>query len=223
MDKPFLAYDIEPEDSRIIKQNYLDLSLEYKKGRCIIGNPPYGSRMNLVIQFYKKSIDLGDYIAFILPISQLNNNIKMYEFDLIYSENLGIKEYSDRNIHCCLNIYRRNPNGLNKKHNYRLKDVEIKEDITSKNPRREKIVKYEDFQYDIRICSWGTATGQEVGYERQYAHEFCIKIHNKKYRKEVLSLIKNTEWSEIYPTVATPALYQWQVYKYLKEQIPELE
>lgn len=30
------------------------------------------------------------YIAFIQPISQLNNNLQMYEFDLIYSEDLGI-------------------------------------------------------------------------------------------------------------------------------------
>ena len=184
LDKPYLAYDIEPEDSRVIKQNFLELELNYKKGRCVIGNPPYGNRMNLVIQFYKKSVSLGDYIAFILPISQFNNNIKMYEFNLIHSENLGIKRYSDRDIHCCLNIYKRNKNGLNKKHNYKLKDVEIKEDVTSKNPKREKIVKYDDFKYDIRICFWGAATGQEVEYERQYAHEFCIKVHNDKYKKQ---------------------------------------
>ena len=223
LDKPYLAYDIEPDDVRVVKQDYLELDLEYKDGRCAIGNPPYGSRMNLVVQFYKKSVILGDYIAFILPISQLNNNIKMYEFDLAYSENLGVRKYSDRDIHCCLNIYKRNEKGLNKKHSYKLKDVEIKEDITSGNPKREKIVKYDDFQYDIRICFWGSATGQEVEYERQYAHEFCIKVHNKKYREKVLSVIKCTKWDEIYPTVATPALYQWQVYKHLKEQIPELQ
>ena len=32
-----------------------------------------------------------------------------------------------------------------------------------------------------------------------------------------------TKWSEIYDFVATPALYQWQVYKYIKEQIPDIE
>ena len=38
-----------------------------------------------------------------------------------------------------------------------------------------------------------------------------------------MSLLKNTKWNEIYPNVATPSLYQWQVYKYLKDQIPELQ
>ena len=69
LDKPYLAYDIEPEDERIVKQDYLTVDLEYKKGRCIIGNPPYGRVNNLATQFYKKSIHFGDYISFILPIS----------------------------------------------------------------------------------------------------------------------------------------------------------
>src|SRR5574344_689819 len=58
LDKPYLAYDIEPENGRIIKQDYLSLNLEYKKGRCIIGNPPFGFMAKLIIQFYKKSIQL---------------------------------------------------------------------------------------------------------------------------------------------------------------------
>ena len=71
---------------------------------------------------YKKSIKLGDYISFILPISQLNNNIKLFDFDFIYSENLGKRLYSDREVHCCFNIYERPINGkINKKQNYNLK------------------------------------------------------------------------------------------------------
>ena len=35
------AYDIEPESNNIIKQDFLKLDLPYKKGRLIIGNPPY--------------------------------------------------------------------------------------------------------------------------------------------------------------------------------------
>lgn len=42
LDKPYIAYDIEPEDDRIIKQDYLNVNLKYKQGRCVIGNPPYG-------------------------------------------------------------------------------------------------------------------------------------------------------------------------------------
>ena len=74
------AYDLYPEGDNIIKQDYLKLDLPYKKGRLIIGNPPYGTKNTLPVKFYKKSIELSDYIAFILPIGQLNNNQQMYEF-----------------------------------------------------------------------------------------------------------------------------------------------
>ena len=51
LDKPYLAYDIEPEDDRVSKQDYLTLDLPYKKGRCIIGNPPFGDRNALSVKF----------------------------------------------------------------------------------------------------------------------------------------------------------------------------
>lgn len=221
-----LAYDIEPEDKlhRIIKQDYLTLDLNYKKGRCIIGNPPYGERMNLAVQFYKKSIQLGDYIAFILPISQLDNNFRMFEFDLIYSENLGKQLYSGKEVFCCFNIYKRPNNGkLKKRPNYDLKEVEIKEGIRG-SEKRQKIVRKSEFDYDIAICAWGSACGKELDYEGQYAQEFYIKTYNEKYKDKVTKLIKNTIWKDVFPMLLeSNKLQKWKVYKYIKEQIPEIE
>lgn len=217
-----MAYDIEPEDERVVKQDYLSLDLDYRKGRCVIGNPPFGTKNNLTVAFYKKSVAIAEYIAFILPISQYNNDIKLYEYDLLYSENLGKKQYSDRIVHCCFNIYKKPINGLNQRPNYHLKDVEIKESIINQNPKRQKIVNQNDFNYDIRICGWG-AIGKQVDYPNQYVKEFCIKINNIKLKDRIIELILNTIWSDIYPMTASPNLLQWQVYKYLKEQIPEIE
>ena len=100
------AYDIEPSADGIIKQDFLTLDLFYKRGRLIIGNPPFGTSNWMSIKFFKKSCTLGDFIAFIQPISQLDNNIQMYYFDLIYSEDLGVVKYTDRELHCCFNIYK---------------------------------------------------------------------------------------------------------------------
>ena len=90
-DKPFMAFDIEPEDARIIKADWRAVDIGYKPGRCVIGNPPFGNRNTLAVQFYKKAVQVGDYIGFILPISQLQNNQQMYEFDLVFSEDLGLR------------------------------------------------------------------------------------------------------------------------------------
>ena len=90
LDKPYLLMILN-QDDRVVKQDYLRLELDYKKGRCVIGNPPFGTKNNLTVAFYKKSVAIAEYIAFILPISQYNNDIKLYEYDLLYSEDLGKK------------------------------------------------------------------------------------------------------------------------------------
>ena len=223
LDKPYLAYDIKPEGENIVQADYLTLNLEYKKGRLIIGNPPYGRANNLSVQFYKQAIKQGDYISFILPISQFNNNQKMYEFDLIYSEDLGEQLYSNKKVRCCLNIFKRNPNGLNKKTNYKLKDVIIEIGVRGRG-KRNKVITKDIFDYDIGICSWGNACGKVLEGEGKYCTEFFIKINNDKYKDEVINLIKNAKWNEIYPMLLrSKIINKWQIYKYIKEQIPEIE
>ena len=219
LDNPYLAYDIEPEDKRVLKQDWLATDLEYKKGRCIIGNPPFGSKNTLSVKFYKKSIALCDYISFILPISQYNNNQQMYEFDLIYSEDLGDKLYSGVDLRCCLNIYRRNINGLNLKPNYKLNDVIIKE-------HRRTGQQCGNEEYDIGICSFGSGIiGRVPTHLGQYAKEFYFKIYNNELKNKIIDLIKNTDWEhDVCNGISGQTnLAQWQVYKYLKEQIPKLQ
>ena len=214
------AYDLYPEGDNIIKQDYLKLDLPYKKGRLIIGNPPYGTANNLLVKFYKQAIKQGDYISFILPISQLNNNQQMYEFDLIYSEDLGKQLYSNKKLHCCFNIYKRNINGLNKKPNYKLKDVEIKD----YRKRKDGKTIPSDYNYDIAICGWGYNVGNKIEYTGQYTKELYIKIKNDKYRQEVIDLINNTDWKKYMSSITRAnSLNLWQIYKYIKEQIPEIE
>ena len=222
---PYKAFDIAPECDYIKKQDFLKLFISYKKGRCIIGNPPFGDRNKLVVQFYKKSIKICDYIAFILPISQLNNNQSIYKYDLIYSEDLGRRQYSDRKVHCCFNIYSKPINiRFNKKINYKDTKIieirEIREVIINKNPKRNR--ELGNFKYDFAICAWGASVGK-ICNKGDFAKTFYIKIKDLNNFKTIKELILNAKWKSLYPMTATPNLLQWQVYKYLKEQIPELE
>ena len=220
LDKPYIAYDIEPEDDRIIKTDWLRVDLDSKKGRCVIGNPPFGSRNTLSVRFYKKSIQLCDYIAFILPISQLNNNQQMYDFDLIYSEDLGKRDYSGINLQCCFNIYKRPINGeLNKKPNYKLKDVEIIEYRRGGNNKQIP----EGFDYAMGSFGAG-CVGKPISNKGQFALECYFYILNEEYKDKVLEILKTTDWLSISRGISgTCRLPQWKIYKYLKEQIPELE
>ncbi len=212
-----VAYDIEPEHESIIKQDFLKIDLPYKKGRLFIGNPPFGTRNTLSVKFYKKAITMGDYIAFILPISQYNNNQQMYEFDLIHSEVLPIMEYSGQKLMCCFNIYQRPQNGsFNKKpKDYTLKDVTILE------WRRGGDYKI-PVKYDLGICSWGASIGKEIKHQGQFALENYIIVNKPELKEAVIKKMNEANWCELYPNIATPRLGQWKIYKYLKEQIPEL-
>ena len=215
LDKTYLAYDIEPEGEGIIKQDYLTLDLEYKKGRCIIGNPPYGRCLNLAQKFYKKSIKLGDYIAFILPISQLNNSNSMYEFDLIHSEDFGEKEYSGIKLHCCFNIYKRPQNGLNKPKIKKLKDITI---------YRQDSKGYLEKDFDIRICYRGNSSAGKILKEHEhYCNEYKIKIHNNELKNEIIRVLNEVDWKQELKYIAVPKIQQFHIYELLKKEIPEIE
>ena len=67
----------------------------------------------------------------------------MFEFDLIYSEDLGECTYSDRILHCCFNIYKRPVNGLNKQIRTKLKDVKI---VRQDSKQYNEIVNYDIYE-----------------------------------------------------------------------------
>lgn len=208
-----LAYDIEPEDEGIIKQDFLDLNLDYKKGRLVIGNPPFGQRGNLISKFYNKSIESADYIAFILPIKYKDSDVKLYKFDLVYSEDLGIHKYSDIDIHCCFNIYKRPKYGFNNKPNYKLKDITI---------YRDDYYGYKDLKYDICICRRGSGLGNER-LDNTEKQTFKIIINNHILKDDILNFIQDYNWLDNYVgSHSTPYITKTDVYKALKENIPKI-
>ena len=217
-----IAYDIEPENKNVIQQDFLELNLDYKKGRLFIGNPPFGDRMNLASKFIKKCYLLSDYISFILPISQLNNNYKFYEFDLIHSEDLGERLYTDRKVWCCLNIYKRPKSGnLNKKKEYNFTEFSLYEQIKNQNPKRNK--PYLDTDYDFRICTWGASAGRILKENESYAKEVAFYIHNPKMKSIIRDAIERIDINKEFIFTSTPNILLWQLYEYLMREIPELK
>lgn len=211
-----IAYDIEPEHESIIKQDFLKLKLPYKQGRLFIGNPPFGNRNSLSIQFYKHACEMGDYIAFIQPITQLNNNMQMYEFDLIHSEKLPVIEFSGKKILCCFNVYKRPDNGVNKKPNYKLNDVFVGEYRRGGSYKKPK-------HFDFAMNTFGGSVGKEVTEIGTYCQESYLIIQNEEYRERILELMRNTDWKKMYENTSAKKIQNWKIYKYLKEHIPELK
>jgi len=167
-------------------------------------------------KFFKKSIEIADTIAFILPISQLNNTQSMYEFDLIHSEDLGTKKYTDRNLHCCFNIYRRPESGeLNKKPTTRLKDITI---------YRQDSKGYEKRDFDIRMCYWGDGTAGKILKDgEKYSAEYKIKINNKDIKQRVIEVLSTFDWKSYLNCIAMRKIQQFHIVDILSKEIPEIK
>lgn len=177
------AYDIEPGEegtNEIIKADFLQLDIPYKQGRLCIGNPPFGHSNNMSIKFYKKCCEIGDYVAFIQPISQLDNNSQLYEFDLIYSEDLRTVSYSGRKLHCCFNIYKRPVSGkLNKFKSTKdiMKNHPVLKHLTIKEYRRgtTTVDKIQE-GWCVAFCSWGGHFGKVPKFIGEYPQETYIYV-----------------------------------------------
>jgi predicted RNA methylase len=93
--RKYVFYDLEPENTEIIKQDYLAGNYNDFKSKFnnihIIGNPPFGRQSSLAIKFIKKSCEFCNSISFILPKSFKKDSLKktfplhfhlMFEMDL---------------------------------------------------------------------------------------------------------------------------------------------
>ena len=217
---PNVAYDIEPEcdsnTTNIIKGDFLLANIQYLKGRLIVGNPPYGRCLALARKFFRKATQIADYIAFILPISQLHNNMFFYEFDLIYSEDLGKQMYSGRELHCCFNIYKRPLSGeINDKPLSELNDITI---------YRQDNKGYSDIKEDIRMCYWGNGSAGKILSEGEsYSGEYKIVINNPKLKNQILNVFNTFNWKLYAQSIARCRIKHYHIVDVLRQYIPEIQ
>lgn len=202
-----IAYDIEPEHETIIKQNFLELNLQYKKGRLFIGNPPFGNRNNMAKCFYRHACKMGDFVGFILPISQYNNTDSLYEFDLIASYDLGVLQYSGMKVNCCFNLYSRNLSGM-----LNVKDKnKYKTDLFT--IYRDDLTKYADItDYDFCLIRRGASIGK-IKSKNIETSSYKIKVHDKSKLDFVIKTITEFNWHNYKHHQSAPSMSKIDVYR----------
>lgn len=209
--KPDIMIDIKPECEGAIKEDFLTYQLTYKSGTLVIGNPPYGDKLKLARDFYNKSITIADYIGFILPITQLDNTTSFYKFDLVYSEDLGMRNYSGVELHCCFNLYKRPQWGVNDFEKQSFKGITF---------YRQDRWNYDSItDYDLRMCYFGNGSvGKILKDGESYSGEYKIKIDDRHPQKEeIIRILKETDWKQKTSRIAMARLKQYMIFDVLKE------
>jgi hypothetical protein len=91
-----VAVDLMPRSKEIIQMDFLEttrknLSLPKKNNVITIGNPPFGKRSKLSVEFFNHAASLSDTIAFIIPVQWNKWSVQSKvnkDFRLIHSEQL---------------------------------------------------------------------------------------------------------------------------------------
>lgn len=187
-------YDLYPSHPRIIKMDYKKLIKSYKKGRLIIGNPPFGTSSSLWKAFCKKSAKIGDFIAFVSPASQYKSNYYFKEGELIYSELLndveyrGDKEYGgkDQKVRTCLNIYK--VYDREEEEDWRI--ARLEQDILIKSVFTTGDFRNKDFDADFYVGSWGWGCLGKYEDNKVYAAQLGIKILDESKREQITDFFK---------------------------------
>lgn len=209
--KNYKFYDIEPDNTEIIKQDYL--KFDYKTINRdeinkihVFGNPPFGRQSSLAIKFIKISCKYCDSISFILPKSFKKDSLKKYfplKFHLIYEIDLPkdsfIVDKKKYDVPCVFQIW-------------------IKKDIDRKvskklKPNNFKFVKKEE-EHDISFRRVGVNAGdidKNTKEKSEQSHHF-IKF-NLVLTDELFDRLSKIDYKDKNNTVGPKSISKQELIK----------
>ena len=203
-----IGLDIEPRNSEVIKQDYLDWRPSDSGKYVVIGNPPFGLRGQLALKFINHSSEFADYVCFILP--QLFESDgkgvprkRVIGLNLVYSEKLhtDFKSPEGKNIkiQCIFQIwskYHKNDDyKIKKLNNNRIKIYSISDGGTPSTTRNKEMF----YKCDVYLPS--TCFGKD---NMKYYDNFEELPRKKGYgivfikdKEESLKKFKDITWSDV--------------------------
>lgn len=206
-----ISYDIAPEVESTIEADYREVKLPYISRSLVIGNPPFGRANKTSVQFIIASLKHSDYIAFIQPISQLDQNRTMKHTELLYSEDLGSVKYSGRKVHCCFNIYHKSDAA---QQDYKIEGIYSRHIFRSgKAQHSDEIL---NFPWDYRVNAWGNI--RLLNEDERTDNEIVFRIDDESKREWLEEKLKECDYKGLLSCVSSPNLPVWRLNKWLFEQ-----
>lgn len=185
-----LAFDIEKNHNAVIQQDFLTTNLQYSKHNLTIGNPPFGNRAKLAIDFVNHAAKFCDIICFVVPIQFRRWSVQKRinsEFKLIFSsDNLPKNSFLVHNkpvhVNCCLQIWINNK--IDK--NNQFLDLRIKTAPPNKHPDFDSFIYNNQASalkfFDKAKYQWDFAVVRQGYYDyHERITDPCLLKTNRQY------------------------------------------
>lgn len=116
LDRSVLAVDIFPQADFIQKQDFL---LSELNADVVIGNPPFGKRAKLAVDFINRAASFASYIAFILPVQfrkfgtqkLLHPSLSLIHDELLPADSF-LFEGKSYSVRCCFQVWTTRPSSI---------------------------------------------------------------------------------------------------------------
>jgi hypothetical protein len=206
-----IGYDLAPEHPSIKKRNFLtykfpnnELMELGKKNFIFFGNPPFGKKALLAIDFVNKAFTLGNIVAFIVPIqfrkwsvqSKINPNAKLV-LDMELQENAFTLLDKDYSLRCCFQIWALSDDKSN--------DLRIQEKPTIQHPdftmyqynRTVEAEKFFDMPWDFAVPRQGYQDYTFKAYSKDNCDRKKQWIFFKANNNTVLDKLKTLDFTKL--------------------------
>ncbi|OYX42407.1 hypothetical protein B7Y94_03435 [Candidatus Saccharibacteria bacterium 32-49-12] len=228
----YLAFDIDPKNDEVKPLDFLTSNiatdLPKRDKLIVIGNPPFGKRARLAIDFINKAFDYADTVVFILPL-QFYKYSAQKQIDerarLIYTAKLPEKSFTflgeDYGVRCCIQIWTLKPF----QHNLRITSPPATThpdfDMWQYNNTRQA-EKY----FDKKLYGWDFAVPRQ-GY-KDYSHKAIDPtkmdrktqwIFFKAHNRQALDNLKQLDFDKLsHKNTSTPGFGKADVVEEYRQQ-----
>jgi len=201
----FWAYDIEKKQPYVQQVDFLnsDLSADLpdKKQLVVIGNPPFGKRASLAVDFINKSFQYADTVAFIVPLTfdkYLTQKQIIDDANLVLSQKLDPASFTFMgevfSVRCCLQIWTRRKNlpDLRLRQAPMVHHVNFEMWQYNNTRQAEKYFDKADYKWDFAVPRQGykdySIRETEPSKMSRQTQWIFFKAHDKATLKNLMSL-----------------------------------
>lgn len=202
----YKAFDLEPKNRnfKIKKEDFLKKKLRRNPNVIVIGNPPFGKRSKLALEFLNKCLDKYQVVAFILP-NQFNRYLTQKLVNprakLLFSKQLNEDSFlvADKpyDVNCVFQIWsifldgddfrKRVP--PSRKHPDFMSWIHNNTDGTLKYFSKEK------YKWDFAVHRQGYYDFSKIIFEQEDLIKNRQYIFVKAHSKESLKILKNIDFT----------------------------